>query len=66
LASVERLKYSRTEGLRTPKTSLHFKSLSSAWDGKKVMAHLEGETSNQLFETLEEWEAQLQALDFDL
>lgn len=29
------------------------------------MARLEGETSNRLFETLEEWEEQLQALDID-
>lgn len=29
------------------------------------MAHFEGETSNALFETLEDWEHQLKHLNFD-
>lgn len=30
------------------------------------MAHFEGDTSNELFETLEDWEHQLRHLDSDV
>jgi len=42
LAFSERLKYSRETGIRTPKTSIPFKTLGVFLDGQNEMAHPRG------------------------
>ncbi|MEJ2755983.1 MAG: hypothetical protein P8104_09170 [Gammaproteobacteria bacterium] len=41
--------------LVTPDTTLPFKALADILGWDIDMAHFEGETSNRLFQTLEEW-----------
>ena len=56
----ERLAYDPESGFRTPKISMPFKLLADYSGDKSRMAHLEGETSNALFEELANWNHQLQ------
>lgn len=55
LTFADRLAYVRGEGFRTPETTLPFKALGGISGSNIEMAHFEGETSNRLFQTLEEW-----------
>jgi hypothetical protein len=50
----------RNEGLRTANLALPFKVLRDFSEGEIAMASLTGETSNQLFQTLEDWQAELE------
>ena len=59
LTFADRLAYVRNEGFRTPETTLPFNALGGFLEGKSKMARLEGQTSNRLFETLEEWNTYL-------
>ena len=59
----ERLASCRKEGFRTPKTTIPFKVLGDIRMGKCEMAGLTGENSNSIFETLEEWNAYLKAVE---
>jgi hypothetical protein len=46
---------------RTADLSIPFKVLADLREGKNKMARFEGETSNALFETLEDWNTYLKA-----
>ncbi len=52
LAFAERMSYQRNGGFSNPIKSLPFNILGDMSMGKSKMAHLEGDTSNALFETL--------------
>ncbi|HHB82012.1 MAG TPA: hypothetical protein ENK61_00915 [Devosia sp.] len=66
LSLLKNLAYCRNKDYRTAKTSLPFKVLAGISVGNCEMVGLGGETSNTLFDTLEEWNAYLKAEDIDL
>jgi len=66
LAFSEALPYHRNEGYRTAKTTLPFNVLRGICGDKCQMVRLEGETSNTLFETLEDWNTYLNKENIEL
>ena len=65
LAFADRLRYSRETGLRAANLSFPFKVISALAGGDLEMARLEGETSNALFEVLEDWNHCLKSENLD-
>lgn len=59
LAFDEHPAYCRERGFRTPEFSIPFKVLAEFSGSDIEMAHLEGESLNQLFEALADWNRQL-------
>jgi len=57
---AERPGYKKKIGVRTPTYTCPVNALTAIAGGKSKMAHLEGETSNALFEELANWNHQLQ------
>jgi len=55
LGFMERIAYNREKGFLNPKKSFIFKVLRGLNDPESKLAHLEGETLNSLFDTLEDW-----------
>ncbi|WP_255720263.1 recombinase family protein [Acuticoccus kalidii] len=62
LAFLEPVAYCRKQGLRTPNLAFPFKALGGFSINNCEMAHLDGESSNSLFEVLDEWERHLAQL----
>ncbi len=58
----EPLAYSRNNGYRTSKTTLLFKVLGDICTPDRKMARLDGDSSNELFDTLTEWNTALEHL----
>lgn len=65
LTFADHLIYCRNSGYRTPNLSMPFKVLRSFSDAKKQMVGLQIEDSNTLVNVLEEWNSQLEEIDFD-
>ena len=63
LAFAEPLRYSRNDGYRTAEITFPFKVLADISTQKCGLVGLTGESSNQLFQALEEWERHLASLD---
>lgn len=57
--------YGVSEGLRPPRTTLLFDAFQQLANDNSGVAHLEGESSNALFEVLSDWERHLAQLDRD-
>ena len=66
LAFSDHLAYSRTDGYRTPKTTLPFKVLGGFSRSKCQMVRLEEHSSNSLFEILAEWNRVLKEVEREL
>ena len=64
LVCADSLKYKRNEGYRTAKTSSMLSMLEDLNVGKSEMARSDVKCTNELFQTLEDWEHQLKHLVF--
>lgn len=61
----DNLPYVRNKGFRTTNLSSPFKLLHDLKGGDKAMAETEGEISNQIFDTLQDWSTILQDISND-